>query len=161
MLPGAGSSVTTVGDVADIIHAAIAPVFLLAGIGAFLNVCALRLARIIDRARGIEPALLASRGEEHARWQRELRMLDRRIGMVNRAIFCTVLSAVLICAVVVLLFADPFTDTPLGPAIAILFMASVIAIGSGFFIFLIETRVASRAARIRAELLEHEAESEG
>ncbi len=161
MLPGAGNPVTTVGYVADIIHAAVAPVFLLAGIGAFLNVCALRLARIIDRARGIEPALLASRGEEHARWQRELRVLDRRIAMVNRAIFCTVLSAVLICAVVVLLFADPFTDTPLGPAIAILFMVSIIAIGSGFSIFLVETRIASRAARIRAELLEHEAELEG
>jgi len=161
MLQGAGNAVTTVGYVADIIHAADAPVFLLAGIGAFLNVCALRLARIIDRARGIEPALLASRGEEHARWQRELRVLDRRIGMVNRAIFCTVLSAVLICAVVVLLFADPFTDAPLGPAIAILFMISIVAIGTGFFIFLVETRIASRAARIRAELLEHEAELEG
>lgn len=161
MVQGAGNLTTTVGYVADIIHAAVAPVFLLAGIGAFLNVCALRLARIIDRARGIEPALLTSQGEEHDRWLRELRVLDRRIGMVNRAIFCTVLSAVLICAVVVLLFADPFTDTPLGPAIAILFMISIIAIGSGFFIFLIETRIASRAARIRAELLEHEAELEG
>jgi hypothetical protein len=161
MLPGVGNPATTVGYVADIIHAAVAPVFLLAGIGAFLNVCALRLARIIDRAREIEPELLASRCPEHDRWLRELRVLDRRIGMVNRAIFCTVLSAVLICAVVVLLFANRFTDAPLGPAIAILFMVSIVAIGSGFSIFLVETRIASRAARVRAELLEHQPELEG
>jgi hypothetical protein len=36
------------------IQAAIAPVFLLAGIGAFLNVMVGRLARIVDRARDIE-----------------------------------------------------------------------------------------------------------
>jgi hypothetical protein len=36
---------------AQIIQLAVAPVFLLAGLGAFLNVCAGRLARIIDRAR--------------------------------------------------------------------------------------------------------------
>ena len=80
-------------------------------------------------------------------------MLDRRIAIVNWSIFFTVLSAVLICAVVVLLFSDPFTNVPLGASIAILFMASI-----GFSTFLVETRIASRAARIRAELLEHQVE---
>ena len=41
---------------AQIIQLAVAPVFLLAGSGAFLNVCAGRLARIIDRARGTRTA---------------------------------------------------------------------------------------------------------
>ena len=45
MLPDSPTSVTTV---AQIIQLAVAPVFLLAGIGAFLNVCASRLARIVD-----------------------------------------------------------------------------------------------------------------
>ncbi|MEO6581984.1 MAG: hypothetical protein ABIN68_04145 [Sphingomicrobium sp.] len=56
------------------------------------------------------------------------------------------------------LFSDPFTETPLGAAIAILFIASIVAIGLGFFIFLVETRIASRSVRIRTELLEHEAD---
>jgi len=151
------SSISTVGHVGSIIQTAVAPVFLLAGAGAFLNVCALRLARIVDRARGLEPRILASQGADHDRLVAELRVLDRRIGIVNWAIFFTVLSALLICTVVVLLFADPFTEAPLGAAIALLFMASIIAIGAGFFIFLIETRIASRSVRIRAELLEHSA----
>jgi hypothetical protein len=47
--------ITTVGHVASIIQTAVAPVFLLAGIGGFLYVCALRMARIVDRARHLEP----------------------------------------------------------------------------------------------------------
>ncbi|HVM37396.1 MAG TPA: DUF2721 domain-containing protein [Sphingomicrobium sp.] len=156
MYPGLSSPETAVTTVAQVIQLAVAPVFLLAGVGAFLNVCASRLARIVDRARGIEPRLLAARGREHDRLQGELRVLDRRIGIVNWAIFSSVLSAVLICAVVVLLFAAGLTNAHFGTAIALLFIASMVAIGAGFSIFLVETRIASRSVRIRNELLDHE-----
>lgn len=151
---------TTVANVAQVIQLAVAPVFLLAGIGAFLNVCAGRLSRIVDRARDIEPLLLNSRGAEHERWLREIRTLDRRMALVSQAIFLSVLAAVLICAVVVLLFAAGLTGAHFGTAIALLFIATMVAIGAGFAVFLVETRVGSRAVRIRAELLGHEAESE-
>ena len=149
------TSPTSVITVAQIIQLAVAPVFLLAGIGAFLNVCAGRLSRIVDRARQIEPLLLASRGSEHDRWLGELHVLDRRMVLVSRAIFLTVLAAVLICTVVVLLFAASLFNAHFGTAISVLFMASMIAIGLGFAVFLLETRVGSRAVRIRSELLEH------
>ena len=74
---------------------------------------------------------------------------------MNRAIFLTVLAAVLICLVVVLLFAAGLTDAHYGTSIALLFIASMVAIGSGFAVFLWETRIAARAVRIRTELLEH------
>lgn len=147
---------TAVTEVAEIIQLAVAPVFLLAGIGAFLNVCAMRLARIVDRARRLEPELVASRGREHDRKQREMRILDRRIAIVNWALFLSVLSAMLVCGVVVLLFAGGLTGASFGTAIAILFIVSMVAIGAGFFIFLVETRIASRAIRIRTELLDHQ-----
>jgi hypothetical protein len=155
MFPDAPTSIATV---AQIIQLSVAPVFLLAGIGAFLNVCATRLARIIDRGRVLEPRLLASRGEEHDRIAAELRVLDRRIHLVSRAIFLTVLSAVLICLVVVLLFAANLARAHFGTAVALLFIASMISIGLGFAVFLWETEVAARAGRIRSELLTHEAE---
>jgi hypothetical protein len=151
---------TNVTTVAQIIQLAVAPVFLLAGVGAFLNVCALRLARIVDRARKLEPALIASRGGEHDRLRGEMRLLDRRIGIVNWAIFASVLSAVLTCSVVVLLFAAGLTGAHLGTAIALLFIASMISIAVGFSIFLVETRIASRSVRVRNELLEHEEEGD-
>jgi hypothetical protein len=156
MFPTAQTSVTTI---AQIIQLAVAPVFLLAGIGGFLNVCASRLARIVDRARALEPALLESRGAEHARLLGDMHILDRRIRLVSRAIFLTVLSALLICLVVVLLFAASLTNEHSGTAVALLFIASIIAIGSGFAVFLWETRIAARAVRIRSELLEHAPEA--
>lgn len=149
---------TEVTEIAAIVQLAVAPVFLLAGIGAFLNVCAGRLARIVERARAVEPQLLGSRGAEHDRLQGEIRILDRRMALVSRAIWLSVLSAVLTCAVVVLLFAGSLLKAEFGTTIALLFIATMIALGLGFAVFLLETRVASRAVRIRTELLEHQAE---
>jgi hypothetical protein len=145
----------TVAAVADIVRLAVAPVFLLSGIAAFINVCASRLSRIVDRSRQVEPLLLASRGDEHERWLGELRVLDRRMSLVSWAISLSVLSAVLICAVVVLLFSASLTRLDVAATIAWLFICSMIAIGAGFAVFLVETRVGSRAVRVRSELLQH------
>lgn len=158
MFPELPTTDTAVSEVAEIIQLALAPVFLLAGIGAFLNVCVGRLARIVDRARELEPRILASRGAEHDRLQSDLRQLDRRTALVSRAISLSVFSAVLTCAVVVLLFAGSLLRAQFGTTIALMFIASMIALGLGFAMFLIETRVASRAVRIRTDILEHRAE---
>jgi len=150
-----GSPTLSVTTVADIVRIAVAPVFLLSGIASFVNVCTARLSRIVDRSREVEPKLLASRGAEHDRWLDELRLLDRRMSLVSWAISLSVLSAVLICAVVVLLFSANLSRLHVATAIAWLFIGSMVAIGTGFAIFLIETRVGSRAVRVRSELLQH------
>ena len=147
-------------QLAQIIQLAVAPVFLLAGLGAFLNVCAGRLARIVDRARKLEPRIFESRGEEHDRLIREVRMLDRRIRVVNAAIFATVLSALLISAVVILLFAAFLSGYRFGTAIALLFIAAMVATATGFAIFLHETRLGTRSVRIGSHILEHEADAD-
>ncbi len=143
---------------AQIIQLAVAPVFLLAGIGAFLNVCAGRLARIVDRARALEPRILASRGSEHDRLIGEVRLLDRRIRVVNAAIFTTVLAALIISAVVVLLFVAFLTGYRIGTAVALLFIAAMIFTALSFAIFLYETRLGTRSVRVRSHILEHQAE---
>lgn len=145
---------------AQIIQLAVAPVFLLAGLGAFLNACVGRLARIVDRIRGLEPRILNSRGEEHDRLIAEVRLLDRRSRIVSGAIFTTVLSALLISAVVILLFIAFLTGYQVGTAIALLFIAAMICTGVGFAIFLHETRLGIRAIQVRAHILEHRAEED-
>jgi len=79
-----GAAVTTI---AHQIQLAVAPVFLLAGIGAILNVMVGRLARIVDRARNLEEIHPRSTGPEHDRHVWELRIIDRRISVINNAIF--------------------------------------------------------------------------
>src|SRR5213082_4113092 len=153
MLPSPPNlSVTTV---AEIVRLAVAPVFLLSGIGAFLNVLPSRSSRIVDRSREIEPRLLASRGREHDRWISDLKILDRRMSLINWATGLAVTSAILTCLVVILLFAASLIRTRLGTEIAWLFIASMLSIGTAFVFFLIETTVAARAVRVRSELLQH------
>lgn len=151
---------TRVAEIADIIQIALAPVFLLAGIGAFLNVCTGRLSRIVDRARNIEPLLLQSRGDEHDKFLREIRTLDRRMSLVNKAIWLAVFAAILICLVVVLLFAGTLVSGQFGTAIALVFILCMIALGAGFAFFLVETQIQSRAVRVSNALLEHKAEEQ-
>ena len=146
---------TSVSAVAQIIQLVVAPVFLLGGIGAFLNVCATRVSRIVDRSRAIEPLLLQSKGIEHHRWLAELKTLDRRLRLVSSAIFASVLSALLICIDVALLFAATLFEPNFGRTIAWLFIGSTIAVGFGFAIFLVETRLAIRSLRIRPEVFRH------
>lgn len=152
--------VIEVGTVADAVRLAVAPIFLLTGIGAFLNVCASRLSRIVDRSREIEPLMLSSRGTAHDRWLAELRTLDRRMNLVSSAITLSVVSAVLICSVVALLFVASLVEPQVGIAIALLFVAATVAIAASFAIFLVETRVGARAVRVRSELLQHRADEQ-
>ncbi len=149
---------TRVVEVADTIQTALAPVFLLAGIGGFLNVLTGRQSRIVDRGRELEPLLLKSRGTEHDQCIRELRILDRRMQLVGRAVWMTVFAAVMVCFIVVLLFAGALVRGHFGRPIAVLFMTCMVFLGSGFGTFLIETRIAARSMRIRDALLEHQAE---
>ena len=151
----------SVATVAEIVRLALAPVFLLSGIGAFLNVLASRLSRIVDRSREIEPQLLASRGTEHDRWVNDLKILDRRMSLISWATGLAVTSAILTCLVGLLLFAANVIRTRLGTEIAWLFMASMLAIGAGFAVFLVETTIAARAVRVRSELLQHTVDEGG
>lgn len=152
--------VIPVDRVADTVRLALAPVFLLTGIGAFLNVCVTRLSRIVDRSREVEPHLLTSRGREHDRWLGEIQVLDRRMTWVSSAISYSVLAAVLTCIVIALLFVSSLTGLKVGIAIALLFVGATIAIAISFAIFLVETRLGARAVRVRGELLQHRAEEE-
>tara|TARA_R110000782_G_scaffold268047_2_gene364045 strand:+ start:28257 stop:28727 length:471 start_codon:yes stop_codon:yes gene_type:complete len=149
-----------ISHVAQSIQLSVAPVFLLAGIGGFLNVCAGRLARVVDRARVVEMLVMAARGEEHDRYLREIRALDRRIQIVNNCISLAVLSACLICLVVIMLFANQAFSNRLDSLIASLFIASMVSVGIAFALFIIETRIGSQVVRIRNEILHHQADDE-
>jgi hypothetical protein len=149
-----------VSQVAQTIQLALAPVFLLAGIGAFLNVCVSRLARIIDRARDVEKLVLSTRGKEHDRMVGEIRVLDRRMSVVNSAIFLSVASACAVCLVVILLFAGNLFNAHLGTPVAIFFSLAMILQAAAFATFIQEIRLASRTIHIRNEVLFHKAEEE-
>ena len=67
------------------------------------------------------------------------------------------LAALLISAVVILLFLAFLTGYRFGTAIALLFIAAMACTGFGFAIFLQETRLGIRAIQVRAHILDHQA----
>jgi hypothetical protein len=142
--------------VAETIQAAIAPVFLLAGLGAILNVMVGRLARIVDRSRQLEALHLRSIGPERERHIRELRLIDGRIRMINNAVYLVVMAAILICLVVAMLFVAELGNFQIGQVIAVTFIVSMLLLTGGLICFLIEIHMSVRAIRVRSDLLESE-----
>lgn len=143
----------TVSAVAHIIQLAVAPVFLLAGIGSILNVLTARLARVIDRARGLEARAPQLDDGEREQALVELKVLDRRMALAHWAIGCCTASALFVCLVVVLLFLSDMTDRGSARAVAGLFILAMALIVGGLLLFLAEINVATRSVRVRKELL--------
>jgi hypothetical protein len=140
--------------VAHAIQLAVAPVFLLAGLAGILNMLAGRLARVVDRARSIEAQFVRHVGAEHDRQVWELRRLDRRMTVINWALFLCTASAMAICIVVALLFMSALAKLGFGRTVASLFILAMMMLTAGLSLFLIEVRISIRSIRVRDELLE-------
>lgn len=141
---------TAGGEIDTVVHfiqLAIAPVFLLTAIGAMLGTMTNRVARIVDRARELEKRL-AGAAEESAPEHRELRLLARRARLINMAITCTVLSALLVCVSIGALFLDAFWQRSLTTLVAWIFGGSLAALIAGLGLFLREIYVATATLRI-------------
>lgn len=147
-------TIPAVSTIAQTIQLSISPVFMLAGIAALLNVLAGRLSRVIDRARAVEALHPRSNGPEHDRHVWELRLLDRRMSIINAALFLAVTSAIMTCLVVALLFVAELAKLNIGRAVALSFILSMLLLISALVCFMVEVRVSLRAIRIRPELLE-------
>jgi len=138
-----------VSAIAHQIQLAVAPVFLLAGIGGFLNVMAHRLARVVDRSRQLEiDATIA--GAAEPRHEAELKLLARRMRVANLSIACCTASALFVCVVVAILFvADP-AEIAFARPIALLFIVAMLFLILGLVLFLYEVQLAMLALRLRA-----------
>jgi hypothetical protein len=145
-----------VTTIAQTIQLSLSPVFMLAGIGAVLNVIAGRLARVVDRTRALEQLHPRSSGPEHDRHVWELRLLDQRISVINTAMFLCVTSAVAICCVVALLFVAELGHLRIGRIVAVIFILAMAMLVAGLIAFMIEVRLSLRVTRVRVELLEKE-----
>lgn len=151
------SYVPAASTIAQTIQLSLSPIFMLTAIGALLNVLTGRLSRVVDRSRALELLHPRSTGPEHDRHVWELRLLDRRIAIINAALFLAVSSAVMTCLVVALLFVANLAKLHLGTVVAVTFIVSMLLLIASLTAFMVEVRVSLRAIHIRPELLEREA----
>ncbi len=127
-------------NVAHVIQLAVAPVFLLTGIGAFLSVLTTRVSRIVDRARQLNVDTSGSHGERC--------VLARRARLANWAISLCISCALLICALIVVLFVGAFLSLNVSAAIALLFVSAMLALIAGLLCFLREIHMAIASQRL-------------
>ncbi len=141
----ADQDVTTI---AHVIQLAIAPVFLLTGIGSLLSVMANRLARIIDRARVLEHAWSKLDETERGDARLEFFNLSQRAKFTSWAINFCAFSALLVCALIAALFIDAVVGTNLRWLVGALFVLAMVALSIGIISFLREVHTATHTLRI-------------
>jgi hypothetical protein len=144
------------GMIAQTIQLALAPVFVLVAIGNIMNILSTRLGRIVDRSRHLQDLHPATEGDEHDRIVLEIRLVDRRIHLIGKAILRLVMSGLTIGFCVALLFVEELFNVNLQQVAGAAFFIAVVLLMSALWLFLRETREATAALRIPETYLELE-----
>lgn len=134
-----------VASLAQVIQLAVAPVFLLAGVGTTLNALATRVGRIIDRARVMEGRLMAATPEQADEIYQLLRVLSKRATLINRAIGLSVTCGLLVSLVVAALFISSSLSIDLDAPIAITFVIALLSLAAALVYFLREVILATNS----------------
>ncbi|MBY6127886.1 DUF2721 domain-containing protein [Qipengyuania aquimaris] len=134
--------------VQNVVQLSMAPAFLLAGIGAVMNVMTNRLIWVANK---IEKILKVSDGDEGSELLVELPALEKRRVHAQRAVMLSTASAFTISIVIMLLFVSAFVRAPLGTFVALTWLITMGLLMAGLASFLLETRVAARRNRERME----------
>ena len=126
------------------IQLSVSPVFLLAGIGAMMNVLSGRLSRSVDRARELKRRCQELDRDEQA----ELRLIRQRIRLVVRAIGLLTISILLISTVVAVIFLTVALQINLSMVVAPLFVAAMLMLTWAALCFLREITLASKQLQV-------------
>src|SRR5450759_1879338 len=140
------SSITTVSHV---IQLAVAPVFLLSGVGAILAVLINRLSRIIDRYRLLEDSRPNAGAGEETVVHVEMAILSRRARLIHWAISLCTIGALFICIVVAALFIGSMLRVGVSQLIALMFVGAMLALIAGLLSFLREISLATGSIHVR------------
>lgn len=133
-------------DITQTIQLAVAPVFLLTSLGTILGVLSARLGRVVDRGRVLSERSATASEDALRLIQAELVTLARRRSLVNRAITCCTLAALLVCLVIAFAFFGFILRANFGRIVAALFIAAISAFTAALWLFLREVFVAVESA---------------
>lgn len=134
--------------VSGAIRDAVAPVFLLTGIGSMLGVMVGRLARAIDRARIVHEFP----DEKRNRYKAELKLTIRRIKWLRRAIGFATLGALLVCVSIASMFVSVETGFSMPHMVLMSFISSMGAIIIALLFFLREILLTSQEVIVSSHL---------
>lgn len=142
-------SVSSISTVSHVIQLAVAPVFLLSGVGAILAVLINRLGRIIDRYRVLETSGVNAGAGEMSVAQLEMAILSRRARLIHWAISLCTIGALFICIVIATLFVGSILHVGVSQLIALMFIGAMFALIAGLLSFLREITLATGSIHVR------------
>ena len=121
-------------EIGTVIQMAVAPAFLLTGLGAILSVMGYRLARIVDRFR----VLKERTNKKTLEINKELNSLLLRAKWTHWAIALTTTSALFICLLIAMIFIATEVSFELDQYLTILFIVAMSSLVLGLLCFLRE-----------------------
>lgn len=127
--------------VQEILRLSLAPAFLLAAIGAVMNVMMSRLIWVADRIARLERRL---EEESTALLRAELRWLERRKRLAQMASVLGTGAGLTICLVMALLFVSAFIRPQIGTYVALFWLLTMLLLIGALSLFVAETLLASR-----------------
>lgn len=133
-------SLKDIHEVSAAIRDAVAPVFLLTGIGSMLAVMTNRLSRAIDRSRILNDVP----NEQRVRFNDELDLIVRRTRWLRRAIALATVAALCVCISIATLFIGVEMRFNMPHVVMIFFISSMFSVILGLLCFLREIVLASR-----------------
>ncbi|MFA6219155.1 MAG: DUF2721 domain-containing protein [Erythrobacter sp.] len=137
---------SSTAQVQHVVQLSLAPAFLLAAIGAVMNVMTNRLIWVANK---IEKIVAADEEGRAGSMIEELPALEKRRTYAQRAVMLSTAAALTISIVIVLLFVSAFVRTPLGTLVALAWIVTMGFLVAGLAFFLLETRTAARRNRER------------
>ena len=135
-------------SVSHVIQLAVAPMFLLTGVGAILSVLVNRLARVVDRFHALDCERPKANGPALESINSEMEVLSRRARMIHWAIGLCTSCALLVCLVIAILFVSSAMGIDLSTAISILFVLAMLALVIGLLCFLREITLARSSIHV-------------
>ena len=131
-------------EIPSVIQMAVAPAFLLTGVGAILTVMTARLTRIVDRF-----GVLHEESKVLSEYQKkELDLLMLRSRWTHWAIALTTISALFICMLIAMIFISTEVSFNLDQFISILFIMAMTALIFGLLSFLKEVGLSKSVINI-------------
>lgn len=133
--------------VQHVVQLSLAPAFLLAAIGAVMNVMTNRLIWVANR---IERISLLDEEDRAGSAADDLPALEKRRVYAQAAVMFSTASALTISLVIALLFVSAFVSPQLGTLVALAWIVTMALLAVGLGFFLLETRTAARRNRERS-----------
>jgi hypothetical protein len=142
----------TLTQLIPVLQLATGPVILISGVGLLLLSFTNRLGRLIDRSRLLHRERISrSNPEQQVLLQAQIGLIDRRAGILRRAITLAGVTVLLVSVLILVLFLAALFQLELGAIIIALFALALLALIGAILGFLREITLSLEAVRLETQ----------